>query len=262
VRLKSSFRRAFFSQFGVIFGDKVTAFFAFLVLVLISIALSWIPDAISSFLPSGKLGGFIMLSTSVSILMVLYLFAVRYGSTIDFDVYEEQPKKRSVLIIFLSPLRRDSLKKVEEMLENLRKEEDLPEDLNVLSSWRMPYEAVKYHLPKLKKIVVITSEKSSAQFPLFKKLFKRLFRKDLEVEEVKLGSFEDVGKVFRELDSIYRRLGEQGIKEKDVIVDVTGGQKPNSIAGALMTLYYDRDFQYVSTNDYKVKSYDVRPVRD
>ncbi len=47
-----------------------------------------------------------------------------------------------------------------------------------------------------------------------------------------------------------------------MIIDVTGGQKPTSIAGALMTLYYDREFQYVSTQNYKVKSYDVRPIKD
>ncbi|HEX7241942.1 MAG TPA: hypothetical protein VF263_16790, partial [Longimicrobiaceae bacterium] len=40
----------------------------------------------------------------------------------------------------------------------------------------------------------------------------------------------------------------QGLRKEDVLVDVTGGQKTASIAGALITLNSNVTFQYVQTN--------------
>jgi hypothetical protein len=59
--------------------------------------------------------------------------------------------------------------------------------------------------------------------------------------------------------AIVRSEGEHGVKEKDIIIDVTGGQKTHSIAGALVTLSAPRlEFQYVDTNDpFGVVAYNV-----
>ncbi len=264
MRLKSSFKRAFYSQFGVFFSDKGTALAVFLVLILLSISLSWIPDALSTFLPSGKEGSLVMLAISFLILLGLYFFAVRYASEVEFDVFEASPDRKRVLIVFLSKLNENVLSNIEKIIKDLRNGRELPEnfDFNTFKSWRMPYEAVKYHLPKLKKLIVVTSKDSSEQFPLFRELINLIFEAKIEVEERKLENFESVKEIFKEINSIYGGLQKQGIKEKDIIIDVTGGQKTNSIAAAFMTLYYDREFQYVSTQNYEVKSYDVRPVRD
>ncbi len=46
--------------------------------------------------------------------------------------------------------------------------------------------------------------------------------------------------------------------EEDIIIDVTGGQKTTSIAGAVITLNSQVSFQYVQTNEpYKIMAYDV-----
>jgi hypothetical protein len=60
--------------------------------------------------------------------------------------------------------------------------------------------------------------------------------------------------------AIHRLRSECGLSDKDVIVDVTGGQKTTSIAGALITLNSsDITFQYVQTNpDYEVLSYNLK----
>lgn len=51
---------------------------------------------------------------------------------------------------------------------------------------------------------------------------------------------------------------EEKISEEDIIIDVTGGQKTTSIAGALVTLNSQVTFQYVQTNEpYNVVAYDV-----
>ena len=206
MRLKSSFKRAFYSQFGVFFSDKGTALAVFLVLILLSISLSWIPDALSTFLPSGKEGSLLMLGTSFLILLGLYFFAVRYASEVEFDVFEASPDRKKVLIVFLSKLNENVLSKIEKIVQDLRNRRELPEnfDFNIFKSWRMPYEAVRYHLPRVESVIVITSKVSSEQLPLFKELMNLLFDKRIEIEERKLESFESVKEILKEIDSIYR----------------------------------------------------------
>ena len=261
MRLKSSFKRAIFSQIGGLLGDRKSAVTIFLVLVLFSIANSWLPDALSSLL-SDKNRNSVMLGISGVIWLGFLASALYLASGVEFDVSEESPRKKRALILFLSDLRNEE--SVKEAIEGLKTGRESLEnfDLNRFDRWRMPYEAIKYHLPRLESVVVITSDRSSPQFPTFKELVKTVFPKKLNVEERKLENFESVKRIFEEISSIYKSLKNRGIKERDVIIDVTSGQKTNSIAAAFMTLYYDREFQYVSTQNYKVKSYDVKPIRD
>ena len=42
-----------------------------------------------------------------------------------------------------------------------------------------------------------------------------------------------------------------------MIVDITGGQKVTTVAGAVISIIEGRRFQYVSTHDYKVRTYDI-----
>jgi len=55
---------------------------------------------------------------------------------------------------------------------------------------------------------------------------------------------------------------EQGIAEREIIIDITGGQKTVSIAGAVVTLNKNVTFQYVQTipdesGKHKILAYDV-----
>jgi hypothetical protein len=55
----------------------------------------------------------------------------------------------------------------------------------------------------------------------------------------------------------YDALHLHGLENDEILVDVTSGQKPASIAGAVVALGKDRRIQYVSTHDYQVRAYDV-----
>lgn len=81
----------------------------------------------------------------------------------------------------------------------------------------------------------------------------------LEVIELKSGGidFEDVEEVFNAIKEFYKNVKQKDFKEEHIIVDITGGQKTNSVAGAIATLARNRKFQYVSTRDKRVLSYDV-----
>jgi len=106
-------------------------------------------------------------------------------------------------------------------------------------------------------LIVITSRESSKQFEAFKQLVGNIFKNRFDIEEIGMENFESVERLFNSINQIYEKLNLENYRDKDIIIDITGGQKPNSIAAALMTIYYRREFQYISTKDYKVKSYDI-----
>ncbi len=184
-----------------------------------------------------------------------------------YAVVSEDPSKKRALILFLSNVRGNQ-EKLEKLLNELKKVEQLEGKLKELNntdfrSWRMPLEAVKYHLGKLEKVIVITSNSSSEQFNMFSKLLEEFFpEKNIKLEEIKAGNFEDFNQVQEAIEKAYKKLKTDGIKEKDTILDITGGQKIVSIVGALLSLNPGREFEYVSTTNYSVKSYDVEIVKD
>ena len=269
-------RRAFVSQFGIFFKDGKTTLFTFLVFVFLSLSAGWIPDGLSEIISAGFfhdgnwVRGVFLLVLGLLILGGLALLGYRYSVEAQYDVFEDFPDRKQVLVPFLSTARGDE-KTIMEDIEKLRELSSVEEkiervnELPSIKSWRMPLEAIKYHRPKLKKVVVITSDKSSKHFGSFKELVKEVFGEDISgiLIERKVKSFEDIKSLFDTLNKVYEELRKDHLRDRDVIIDITGGQKTSSVAAAFMTAYYnDREFEYVSTEDYKVKSYDVRVITD
>lgn len=71
--------------------------------------------------------------------------------------------------------------------------------------------------------------------------------------------FENLELVTWILHDLYRNIKKKhDCREADILCDITGGQKINSMAGAIFAvLVPKRRFQYVSTTDYQVYSYDA-----
>ncbi len=64
--------------------------------------------------------------------------------------------------------------------------------------------------------------------------------------------FEDVHEIFNEIINKIQEIGKKEgkkIKEHEIAIDITGGQKPISIAGALATLNRKTRIIYVNTNN-------------
>ncbi|MBI4377976.1 MAG: hypothetical protein HY578_02645 [Nitrospinae bacterium] len=75
-------------------------------------------------------------------------------------------------------------------------------------------------------------------------------------------NFEDFEKLVKTIEDIIEIFKKEGLKEKDIIIDITGGQKIPSIAGAAVTLRREVTFQYVRTDPVyddirDVQAYDV-----
>ncbi|MEO2069463.1 MAG: hypothetical protein ABGX27_08180 [Desulfurobacteriaceae bacterium] len=269
-------KRAFISQFGMFFRDKSTAFWTGLIFLALSIVAGWIPDGLEKILfEKDKRSGIFLFISGLIILIVLGYLGVKYSHESKFEVYDEEPEKKKILIPFLSVINKgenivDSqtlLEEIEKIPDNLPLEEKIEviQQNSLLRKWRMPIEAIKYHQPKLEKIIVITSSQSLEQVPAFKELVKKCFGESFEKKIVKklVSDFENIKELFNVLDDVYSEIRKEGYRDKDAIIDITGGQKINSIAGAFMTSFYnDREFQYVSTQNHKIKSYDVRLIVD
>jgi len=70
--------------------------------------------------------------------------------------------------------------------------------------------------------------------------------------------FEDYQQLFDGLNRMMGRFARAGVREPDVMLDVTGGQKTNTVVGAILTVNRRSKFQYVQTNPpHAVIAYDL-----
>jgi len=69
--------------------------------------------------------------------------------------------------------------------------------------------------------------------------------------------YESPREIEEAVNIAYEACYRLGIRDHDILVDVTSGQKPASVAGAVVALGVNRRIQYVSTHDYRVRVYDV-----
>ena len=252
-------KSAFYSTVGKFINPST-----FLVLIALSISLSWIPDGlfyfIEHFVSEKNIAYAIQLLGGIFILSSLFLLGWRLSKKKfpEFEMYSKIPDKKRNLILFLSPIKD---------LGSINKVKNLEELRNLGISWQMPAEAINYHLPKLENIFVILSSKSKGQFKEFKSLVSRVFS-DKNINVIPIGldqniNFEDIIQVQDAIRETYEIIeNEYKGNEKDTIIDITGGQKVVSIVGALQTIINDREFQYVSTSDYSIKSFDIRYVAE
>ena len=192
---------------------------------------------------------------------------------------EERPDPRqvNVLILFLSPWGKDCYEGViDGIIEG--KDFEVVKDLDnklAKSPWLMPLKAIKYHLDRLKKVILIPSKDTAKLITKFQDLIKSLMKTDFnykkkpEFEVVSINKFNsslslpqyvDVESAKQQndiLNDILHQLTEKDkIKCEDIIIDVTGGRKVSSVAGAIVALGRGHRIQYV-TNDYKVMEYDI-----
>lgn len=164
-------------------------------------------------------------------------------------------------------------------------------DLPVATPWQQNIRAMWFHanpkiLPperRLQQALVLPSAESWKQFPLFKRYAEALFGAAVEIDYVRQSrgseaafcTRDDRGNVCRDYenydyvrDGLLRAVeqaGEAGTRyrDADICIDATPGQKPFSIAAAIITLNRRLVFSYVTTGQPgsdvggEVKTYDA-----
>ena len=182
----------------------------------------------------------------------------------------------------------DSLKDDLEEMGRRKNEESLKSGEVVIRwSWEMPLRGLWQHRDVLRFVTLVCSKESLPQAQWFAQLIERYKKAFTELIPggvrllVRCGSsielkpctpaaarhgdpatqgwnFEEYDELFNGLVAMIDQLTREGQREADVIIDVTGGQKPNSIVGALLTVNRRAKFQYVQTNTpCEVISYDL-----
>ncbi len=176
------------------------------------------------------------------------------------------------MIIFLSPIRADAALVKEFLEDNGRLDlRDLRTRERFKGPWRMPLEAIAYHLRApghvvLERMMVLTSRETNDMFGDFKRLVKKLTTEaDIRVEHIAHFNegayanglnFLDPRLLEEAIEHTFSHFRRQSIKERDVLLDITGGFKTTSIVGAIVALKDTRRIQYVE-NDYKVRFFDL-----
>jgi hypothetical protein len=146
---------------------------------------------------------------------------------------------------------------------------DLAKDVNVLNTlprpwnWQQLLRAIKPHVATLKRVYLLGSKDekgrgSHHELGSCKKLLQRYLHAEIILEEEWV-DFEDFRAVVALLDKVIKTEKKKQTADKEIVIDVTGGQKTASIAGASVTLNSDAVFQYVQTagDPPKVYEYDV-----
>ena len=228
----------------------------------------WLPDGLAAMVFSSEdwRTGLIQFSLALVVFVFFgFLLHREIRKANRIRVVVAVPPSARVLSVFLSSLGR--FKEAERrLLEEGAAFPEITREFLSSTCWHMPLTAIGHHAERLEAIHVITSAGdtgSSCQYPLFREITERFFP-GIPMEEMKDGGvdFEDIAAVHDLIDRFYDRVDASPVRYEpnDVIVDITGGQKPNSIAAAMATLAEGRRFQYVSTRDGSVYSYDLVQV--
>lgn len=238
--------------------------------MLFLLVAAWLPEGVSDNLEyllsgSGRWSFNYKLTLSIIVLIIFWLL-IRKSGIFNSKVvaYSEQPQPVKFLAIFLSPLRSlpDTSSKSKEELEVALCDGSLDSAMFSGTTWEMPLKAIQFHISRLQKVYLITSsgdKGTSQESPLFNSFSKSLYP-DLIIEELTPGGidFENIDIVFAVVDKFYELFKNEHCRENDVLIDITGGQKTNSIAAAIATLTTGRQFQYLGKQSNEVLSYDVR----
>ncbi len=125
-------------------------------------------------------------------------------------------------------------------------------------SWKPVQRGMEAHRQRLKTVWVVCSPESSAQYEWFEAMFQELYP-EVSFSRRNVGSFEGISDITDVLEGIFSDLPKE-MDESDVVIDITSGQKPASIAGMMVSLVNaNRQVQYVQTNTpFAVKTYDYQ----
>ena len=178
------------------------------------------------------------------------LYRPRVGS-------DETPGAVRGLILYLSNLPPPALQALKDDMEHIKGFDDFCERYGGLN-WRMPLEAIHYHRSRLSEVVAITSQGaggSASQWTTFEQVVGRCFPDaamrlraigELDTRYAQGLVFENVNDVSRATDAAYWCLRDAGLTNGDILIDITGGQKPNAVAGTAVALAEGRRIQYVA----------------
>lgn len=230
--------------------------------VLFIITLGWMGDSISEFMKiilhidqnfwaKTALG---IIPFSLVVIISWWRWRYTQQKAVKLNIKSDTIIPHAGVTLFLSTVRPEHIERL------------IKKDWSVLEAERFPWKpcqrGLELHKGKLKEVWVVCSLQSSKQFAHFKAMFQELYP-DVHFVRLDIESFEDISALVETLEDVFANLPHD-IDETDVVIDITGGQKPASIAGMMVSLVNaNRQVQYVQTNephDVKTYAYEIKTV--
>jgi hypothetical protein len=227
---------------------------------------SWLPLAVC-------------LTLFLGISTYLYVYAARTFFARNLSRQEARGKKCLIILVSTQsrPLITDAIDftnnpKLKDRVEGLSVEVtitgDLQKDLAALDAfkhpswnWKQILRAIEPHMGIVQRVYLVGSVNSDGSGS-YKHLvacarFLRVYLITTEVIPIGRGiDFEDFNAVVESLREVIAAEKKRGrLKENDMAIDVTGGQKTASIAGASIVFNSDVVFQYVQSDTAQPKVY-------
>jgi hypothetical protein len=257
-----------------IVGSKNFGWLSVLYLCLYFIASAWFAEGVAKYIDyllNGCGSAVVNYKLLISIFIIfsfwLFIANIVQGDNDKIVVNNDQSLPVRRLVLFLSNFQKfagnessmsNSDGVTKESLEKALGDNSFHFNLLFNTSWEMPFRAIQHHISKLQYIVLVASSggrRSSLESGLFIKLVHALYP-NIRIEE-QVVDFENLEQIFDLINHVYEKAQQEGLKDSDVLVDITGGQKTNSIAAAIATLAIGRQFEYITTGEKIVRSYDV-----
>lgn len=162
--------------------------------------------------------------------------------------------------------------------------EKYKENNRMFWSWEMTFRTIRHHIgdinsPTLKSITVMCSPESIEQLPQFGEIvknyiqhteitFKVLAKKksahywgtwnnSSTNQQITGYDFEDFDELTSALHWYVKQRLINKVKEKEMVIDFTGGMKVTSVVAATLTFNSNIKAQYISTKTSQIKGYDV-----
>lgn len=153
------------------------------------------------------------------------------------------------LIAFVSECRaQDEIQYFKECLEKIKryKETKNVTELAGIPSIGQTFKALDYHLKTgdLRHCWLIRSDQSGVNVDVMKVFFEIITGDAVKPHFVKIDYPNDSKHIKKKIDEIYNDLPE-GVKEINVIADITAGNKPMTAAMVVACFYSDRKLEYI-----------------
>jgi hypothetical protein len=151
---------------------------------------------------------------------------------------------------------------------------DINKDIENLQSLRIPYQQILRgivpHSKSLQNIVFIAFDDETRKYAdAYSVYINKYFNNNIKIHTPShdmnlLGNIENIQAIETAVKHAISLLIKSGLKNQDVMIDITGGTKPASIAGVLATVDMpELEFQYVSSNDpFNITSFDLLNTSD
>ncbi len=262
-------------------GPRVTVFFSVCFLILVDFSIHFLDSLLHAELNWHWI--------SLPLLLVATIWFARSAHLLDFvDIELEDPKgsPRKFLVLFLSETK--SPVPTGRGGQSLLKYKKLSDDYQALEknlseserwNWEPCLRGIEIHAGTLERLYVIASKASISQVDAFCAHIRAyqasgVLRRELKIYPVdharkSLQPIEDEGggrthgagidfEDYMQIKQAIRHAVDHAGDEGETVIDITGGQKPNSLVGGIMTLDRDLLVQYVQTgNDKKPRFYRI-----